>query len=145
MASLSELMAAKKAASQPSVSEQGVTTSVPTSIEPSQVLTNSVVEEIQILPVSETPISQETHEVIQRIRSLEALAEEDLKGAMDELKQALLQNPAATALLLPEDIGEMVAQLRRITGQACAEAAKPKKEKKKNLTKEELEAAWEEL
>lgn len=60
---------------------------------------------------------------------------EPLKHAMDDLKRALLENPAACVALLPEDIGKMVEHLNRMTGKHIAEemaaqAAKAKKSAK---------------
>lgn len=56
---------------------------------------------------------------------------EPLKNAMRDLKRGLLANPAASASLLPEDIGEMVKHLYRMTGKdvedAIAKASKNKK------------------
>jgi hypothetical protein len=81
-----------------------------------------------------------------RIDQLQDLQGDDLSEAMKELKKALMENPAATQLLLPEDIGKLVEALRRITGEAITSAAtKPKKEKAKPLSAEELAAAFEEL
>ena len=68
---------------------------------------------------------------------------------MMNLKKALLENPQACMLLLPDEIGAMVSSLRKITGIAIATAsAKTKKagEKKassKKMTAAELAAALE--
>lgn len=83
-----------------------------------------------------------------RINALKDLDTEDLTQAMKDLKRALSENPAACALMLPEDLGQMVAALRRIVGEDIAEASKPAKERKtkaKALTAEELAAAFDEL
>lgn len=87
-------------------------------------------------------------EISVRIKQLSDMSEADLKTEMSALKAAIKQNPAASALLLPEDIGQMVEALQRITGfaiqQATTKASKPKKEKapkSKALTPEELAAA----
>lgn len=60
---------------------------------------------------------------------------EPLGNAMKELKVALLQNPTACAMLLPEDIGEMVKFLMKVTGKDIASqmssTAKKKAEGKK--------------
>ena len=83
-------------------------------------------------------------EISQRIKALEAMSGDDLKNEMINLKKALLENPQACMLLLPEEIGSMVSSLRKITGIAIATAsAKTKKagEKKpaaKKMTAEEL-------
>lgn len=47
---------------------------------------------------------------------------EPLKGAMNDLKIALKSNPEACNLLLPEDIGEMVKHLYKITNTVVIEA-----------------------
>lgn len=70
----------------------------------------------------------------EKIELLSTTEEGDhLKNAMDDLKKALKANPAACALLLPEDIGKAVAVLRKITDKEIIEdikgAKKPKKEK----------------
>jgi hypothetical protein len=95
-------------------------------------------------------ISQAAADVIPRIKELETLSGEDLETAMLQLKGALLQNPDAVALMLPEDIGMMVVALRRMTGQSIAEATAEKKtgtkkSKAKMLTAEEMAAAFDEL
>ena len=83
-------------------------------------------------------------EISQRIKQLESLSGDDLKNEMINLKKALLENPQACMLLLPDEIGAMVSHLRKITGIAIATAsAKTKKapgEKKssKKMTAQEL-------
>ena len=88
-------------------------------------------------------------EISQRIKQLEELSGDDLKNEMMNLKKALLENPQACMLLLPDEIGAMVSSLRKITGIAIATAsAKTKKagEKKpaaKKMTAAELALALE--
>ena len=83
-------------------------------------------------------------EISQRIKTLEGMSGDDLKNEMVDLKKALLENPQACMLLLPDEIGTMVSSLRKITGIAIATAsAKTKKapgEKKasKKMTAQEL-------
>ena len=83
-------------------------------------------------------------EISQRIKQLEELSGDDLKNEMMDLKKALLENPQACMLLLPEEIGSMVSSLRQITGIAIATAsAKTSKKKEpkaagKKLTAQEL-------
>ena len=83
-------------------------------------------------------------EISLRIKQLEDLSGDDLKNEMMNLKKALLENPQACMLLLPEEIGSLVSSLRKITGIAIATAsAKTKKapgEKKasKKMTAQEL-------
>jgi len=81
-----------------------------------------------------------------RINQLNAMSDADLKIEMQELKTAIKENPAACSLLLPEDIGQMVAALRRVTGFAIQQAiSKPTKrgtsKAKTQLTPEQLAAA----
>lgn len=84
-------------------------------------------------------------EIQARISQLESLFEQPLKDEMESLKQALLENPAATELLMDEDIGALVQALRRITATAAIasvkEKAPAKPKKAKLLSKEELDAA----
>ena len=83
-------------------------------------------------------------EISQRIKTLEVMSGDDLKNEMMDLKKALLENPQACMLLLPEEIGSMVSHLRKITGIAIATAsAKTSKKKEpkaaaKKLTAQEL-------
>ena len=90
---------------------------------------------------------QAAHDIKQRISELSDLGEEDLTGAMADLKRALMENPAACSILLPEDVGQLVAALRRITKQEVFSATTKSKtpKKPKTLTKEEIDAAWDEL
>lgn len=86
-------------------------------------------------------------EISSRIKQLEELSGDDLKNEMIELKKALMENPQACMLLLPDEIGAMVSSLRKITGVAIATAsAKTSKKKEpkastKRMTPEELAAA----
>lgn len=71
-----------------------------------------------------------------------------LTSAMKDLQRALLDNPAACALMAEEDIGKMVASLYRMNGQIiAAEAGKIKKrgESKPKLTVEDFKALEDEL
>lgn len=84
-----------------------------------------------------------------RIHELASLSGENLEGAMKELKKALMENPEACELMLPQDIGLMVAALRSITkSHAISEANKPKGRgaaKPKALSAAEMDAAFDEL
>lgn len=62
-----------------------------------------------------------------RIERLSEASDMDIENAMSDLKKALLANPAACSLIGDSDIGQMVIALRRITGEAIADAAKEKK------------------
>ncbi len=70
----------------------------------------------------------------------------DLKDEMRELKQALMDNPAACSLLRDEDIGILVSSLTKILGKEVMEkeqAPARKKKEKQTFTKEELaNAEW---
>lgn len=92
----------------------------------------------------ETEVKQIASEISAKINLLTDFNGESLKGEMASLKKALLENPAAAALLLPEDIGKAVAAIRRIVGIAVASANAPKEKKatrSKQLSKTELMAA----
>lgn len=73
-----------------------------------------------------------------RIETLIELSGEDLSGAMIELKGALKHNPNACALMLPEDIGGIVAALQRITGKYLEEKGKESTSKKKTSSSSKL-------
>jgi len=147
MASLQELLAKKAApveASEPQVKEAvQPTDSIAEETSPPAAVEGSC-EKPQAVTASP---SQEHHEILIKIRELTSIAGDNLKGEMDQLKKALLENPAAVALMLPEDIGMMVEALRRVTGEAIAEASKPKEKKAKKvvLSADDLQAAFDEL
>lgn len=95
--------------------------------------------------VSEEP-KVAAEEISLRITNLLNIGEENLKDEMRELKQALMENPAACSFLKEEDIGLLVSTLRKITHVDITEASSPKKKtttkpKQKQLTAEELAAA----
>lgn len=100
-------------------------------------------------------VAQALVDISTRIHELDELIDEDLKGAMSELKKALLDNPSACELLLDSDIGNMVASLRRMEHLAsyAAKQAKPAakgsktkpKSKDVELSAEQLAQVWEEL
>lgn len=100
--------------------------------------------------ISDLAAQQAYSDVLPRINGLVALSGEALEKEMSILKKALIENPDACAIMLPEDIGKMVAALRTMTGQALSEAvAKPKGKgkapKQLALTAEAMEAAFDEL
>lgn len=86
-------------------------------------------------------------ELSTRISQLCDMEDVDLKTEMQSLKAAILENPQATSLLLDEDVGLLVAALRKITGVAITQAStsKPraKKEKAKPMSADELAKALE--
>lgn len=100
-----------------------------------------------ILQESAESTEQIAAEISAKIELLNSISGENLKGEMQALKRTLLANPAACLLLKDEDVGSLVASLRRVTGVAlsAASAAKTSKRapatKAKKLTQEELQAA----
>lgn len=94
----------------------------------------------------------QTSEIQLRIKALNDMSEADLRNEMRELKEVLIANPAACALLLDEDIGTMVTALRKITAKAMTASTEAKakttrastaKPTVKKLTAAELAAALE--
>lgn len=71
--------------------------------------------------VDEETASSITVETIRaRIEGLSVLDGFDLKTAMDGLRGLILANPSACALLLPEEVGDMVGALRKMTNNSKA-------------------------
>jgi len=100
--------------------------------------------------VDNTALSQLASEVSARIAALESLFEESLDSEMDALKEVLVQNPSAAALLKDEDVGLLVLNLRRTVSAdiQAAVAGKTKTSKAKSagskkLSVEEIQAALE--
>lgn len=142
MASLADLLAAKK--------KQQIPEQV------SEVKKLESITEVEIKEEEESKVpsdcSQEVADILLKIRSLNEMSDLDLKGAMDSLKLSLLENPAAVEIMLPEDIGEMVKALMKITGQQITEAVTKKKTGRKakepslkNLSEDDIAKAFEEL
>ena len=105
------------------------------------------------ITIEEGAVDKEGSELIQqRIYDLQKLDGTDLKVAMGKLRLMLLDTPSACQLLLPEDAGQMVAALRRMTDNKMAAtltAAKPTKASKEakakvTLTASEMQAALDE-
>jgi len=97
---------------------------------------DTVLEPQEVLGVSIT-----VAEIQAKIALLAQLPTENLKEAMGELKLALRANPEACNLMLPEDIGALVAGLYRATNQKIqVENAKStvKQAKKVDLSKVDL-------
>ena len=94
---------------------------------------------------------QAYYDIKAKINLLSDMSEANLPGAMKELKTALLKNPQACYLILPQDIGQMVIALRAMKNEAVVEAASgkekgPKKAKaSKALTADEIAQAFDEL
>lgn len=76
--------------------------------------------------MAEQILTATADEIKAKLDNLAGLAELDLKKAMGELKQMLLDNPSAVQAMQPEDLGQLVAAQRRMVG-AAAEVAKTKK------------------
>lgn len=94
-----------------------------------------------------TEIAQTASEIQQRIAQLCNFDGDNLEHEMAALKTALLENPVACQLLMPEDIGLLVASVKRITSIAAIEAASDKKKTKKSkqtFTAEEMQKALDE-
>ncbi len=87
---------------------------------------------------------------IQDIQSLDGIA---LRSEMDELRKLLQVNPQACMYMLPEDLGLMVRQLRKITDNKVAQVlsttrttkARAAKEAPAKLSAEEMQAAFDDL
>ncbi len=108
--------------------------------------------EIDPNSIPEDPLDAQAYvDIKTRIIKLEDMMEDDLKGAMTELKAALKKNPNAALLMLDTDVGKMVSALRRITHVAQVEAETGKKPGRKakaaevKLTADQIAAAFEEL
>jgi len=102
------------------------------------------------MSLTNTSVEQAYSDLQQRISELESYSGEELKSQMQQLKKALMENPSACALMLPEEIGSMVSALRKITGQHAVEAATKKatgrgKAKPVALSEAEMQAAFDEL
>lgn len=97
-----------------------------------------------ILRETQEEISQLASEIQTRIKNLENLFEDSLVTEMDSLKETLVANTSAAALLKNEDIGLLVAALRRTVQADIQEAVKEKKPGRKaqvKLTQAEIDAA----
>lgn len=87
---------------------------------------------------------------IQDIQNLDGVA---LRSEMDELRKLLQVNPQACMYMLPEDLGLMVRQLRKITDNKVAQvlsttktsAKRAAKEAPAKLSAEEMQAAFDDL
>lgn len=149
MASLADLIAAKRKQQTPEQKEESI------EIKKEEPRIESFTKEI-INSTSDVSVpidcSQEVADILLKIRSLNEMSDLDLKEAMDSLKLSLLENPAAVEIMLPEDIGEMVKALMKITGQQITEAVNKKKTGRKtkepslkNLSEDDISKAFEEL
>jgi len=86
-------------------------------------------------------VEQKASELSLRIAALTSFEGLSLRREMQELKEALLKNPAACLLLHDTDIGLAVAALRRMVGIAQVSATAPKtRAKSAGLTKKMTQA-----
>ena len=94
-------------------------------------LSNATIQAGQAAPNAEAEASLDL--IKARITELQNMNGLDLSLAMDGLKTLILANPSACSQLLPEDVGDMVSALRRMTGnsKAAAQAAPTKGRKAK--------------
>lgn len=82
-------------------------------------------------------------DIIPRIRQLASLSEADLESEMKLLKNALMANPEAVALMLPTDVGELVQGLRRVTRESItAEIVKKASKAKPKAVKVDAKTLW---
>lgn len=96
---------------------------------------NSLIDEPE-LAVQLEPVELSTEQLQEKIRTLSTTSDgEDLKFAMRDLKRALLANPSACALLLPEDIGEAVQALKRMIGPSLEKEETKRTKKEAKATK----------
>lgn len=107
-------------------------------------------EDIKEPTEQEIAAQQAYSDLLPRIQALEELSGEELSKEMGLLKGALMHNPEACSLMLPQDMGLLVAALRRVTGMALATAAaKPKRGSAKApkiiLSAEQIANAFDEL
>ena len=96
-------------------------------------LSNATIQAGQAAPNAEAEASLDL--IKARISELQNMNGLDLSLAMDGLKILILANPSACSQLLPEDVGDMVSALRRMTGNSKAAAqAAPTKGRKAKVT-----------
>ena len=101
--------------------------------------------------IENTEAAQVASEISARISQLHELMGEDLRSEMANLKTTLMANPAACLLIKDEDVGCLVASLRRVLNIAVASAATAKTKPKApaaakvRLTPEQLAAALDDM
>jgi len=83
-----------------------------------------------------------TADIVPRIRQLNSLSDMEAEKEMSLLKIALMANPEAVALMLPEDVGLLVATLRRIVREEVIATAAKKTTKKAKETKVDAKTLW---
>lgn len=123
------MAAAKAAATEPTTEVEDPT---PTAL-PKVVISSDVIKlsnQVALAGKASETIEEgsSTEEIKSRIDRLASLSGLDLKLAMDGLKALILANPSACTQLLPEDVGDMVSALRKMTSnEKAAVMAAPKR------------------
>lgn len=126
------MAAAKQAATAAPTTEVEVADPTPTAL-PKVVISSDVIKlsnQVALADKASEAIEEgsSTEEIKSRIDRLASLSGLDLKLAMDGLKSLILANPSACTQLLPEDVGDMVAALRKMTSnEKAAVMAAPKR------------------
>lgn len=144
------MAAAKKATSAAPTTEVEVADPTPTAL-PKVVISSDVIKlsnQVALADKASEAIEEgsSTEEIKSRIDRLASLSGLDLKLAMDGLKSLILANPSACTQLLPEDVGDMVSALRKMTSNekatvmAAPKRASSKKEAPSILTPDDLDA-----
>lgn len=123
MATLAEILAKKNAAPASTLPESA-SEATPAAVD---VVVTTLTEPSTPLSPVEQLAENVMLEIRARIKSLEGYIGPELRAEMDSLRTALLENPAACALLMPEDIGALADAHRRKLGIAVAQAAASKK------------------
>ena len=82
-----------------------------------------------------SPHDPDISHIKRMISELSTVNNENLQTAMDDLKRALMENPAASSLLLPEDIGEIVKHYKTMTGKMIIQSKVKASTSKKNGAK----------
>ena len=129
------MAAAKAAAPAPTTAPPVVEDPTPTAL-PKVVISSDVIKlsnQVALASKASETIEEgsSTEEIKSRIDRLASLSGLDLKLAMDGLKSLILANPSACTQLLPEDVGDMVSALRKMTSNEKATVmAAPKRASK---------------
>lgn len=83
-----------------------------------------------------------TADIVPRIRQLNSLSDMEAEKEMKLLKEALMANPEAVSLMLPEDVGSLVATLRRIVKEEVIASAAKKVKVSKKEPKVDAKTMW---
>lgn len=136
MAAAKQAATAATAPTEPTIEVAGVEDPTPTAL-PKVVISSDVIKlsnQVALASKASEVIEEgsSTEEIKSRIERLASLSGLDLKLAMDGLKSLILANPSACTQLLPEDVGDMVSALRKMTSnEKAAVMAAPKRASKK--------------